>query len=515
MNKVFTSFENGAVVPFTAGTDTLDFTGTGLKATDILLTQSSGNVIVKVTAEGDFFNRTVTLQPFDLYNIVVEGSTFTFDVSAQLYVDKNSGDNSIFVTSGHDQVIAQGGNDTINGLDGDDLIFLRPGMGTGYGNDVINGGLFTTEEVDNGIDTLGFLNATSAVNVDLTTGIVTGGAASSGATILYNSIENVRGTGFGDTITGYSDANHLIGNGGNDVIDGKAGNDLLEGGNGNDKLMGSGGADTLDGLSGVDTLIGGTGNDFFINDIVANGTNGFKLQDVMTENAGEGVDTLSAVKADDTVLSSRYTVVLGPNLDNLILYDMVPNDVTWLLNGKGNDLVNRLDGNAAGNQLEGLNGNDLLYGWNGKDTLIGGGGADKLYGGNGDDLLNFDNTDTLIDGGANTDTLRLTGMNILLDLTTKGDGVIKNIEKIDLTGTGNNTLKLNLTDAYAIQGTDTHVLYVNGNAGDTVQLDSGWTIMGEDVSSTPLGGTTHYDYYHTGTSDLYIQTTITVVPPPG
>src|SRR6185503_5972131 len=159
----------------------------------------------------------------------------------------------------------------------------------------------------------------SAVIVNLTAGTVSGGAPTSGATILYNSIENVRGTGYNDQLTGDADNNVLDGMGGNDILKGNNGNDALYGYDGKDKLYGGAGNDTLDGIGGLDTMDGGDGNDYYVNDIVSNGAGGYKLEDPIID--ASGIDTLEAVKQDGLTLSSYYTVVLQTGLENLRLYD--------------------------------------------------------------------------------------------------------------------------------------------------------------------------------------------------
>jgi hypothetical protein len=51
-----------------------------------------------------------------------------------------------------------------------------------------------------------------------------------------------------------------------------------------------------------------------------------------------------------------------------------------------------------------------------------------------------------VDGGGNTDTLKLAGSNLNLNLAQVDNGRIQDIGIIDLTGLGDNTLKLNLND---------------------------------------------------------------------
>ena len=89
-------------------------------------------------------------------------------------------------------------------------------------------------------------------------------------------------------------------------------------------------------------------------------------------------------------------------------------------------------------------------------------------------LLNSDTSEIV--GGNGVDTLKLTAKDQVLDLTALGDK-ISSVEVINLTGTGNNTLKLSLGDVLEQGGTslfteDHHVqMMVNGNAGDKVILD--------------------------------------------
>jgi hypothetical protein len=49
-----------------------------------------------------------------------------------------------------------------------------------------------------------------------------------------------------------------------------------------------------------------------------------------------------------------------------------------------------------------------------------------------------------VDGGGGTDTLKLEGAGLTLDLTKISDRHIQDIEVIDITGSGDNTLKLNV-----------------------------------------------------------------------
>ena len=109
----------------------------------------------------------------------------------------------------------------------------------------------------------------------------------------------------------------------------------------------------LNGRGGDDILIGGTGNDLFEVD---------EAGDVVTELADEGTDTVRV----------GFDYVLGANLENLEL-------IGTALNGTGNDLDNKIFGNAGNNTLVGGAGSDTLFGFGGDDTLIGGTGDDYYF----------------------------------------------------------------------------------------------------------------------------------------
>ena len=169
-------------------------------------------------------------------------------------------------------------------------------------------------------------------------------------------------------------------------------------------------------------------------------------------------------------------------------------------------------GGATNDVLSGTTVAETLIGGAGKDTLTGNGGADVLYGGSGDDMIVINpgnlsalaapygsggNTTQLarIDGGSGIDTLKLAGAAMTLDLTTiaqqgAGDAGsrsrIESIERIDLTGSGNNTLNITAADIVDLAGMNSfnssngwsslgatarfHQLVVDGNAGDSVNL---------------------------------------------
>jgi hypothetical protein len=211
-------------------------------------------------------------------------------------------------------------------------------------------------------------------------------------------------------------------------------------------------------------------------------------------------------------------------------------------------------GTSGVDALIGTATSETLVAGAGDDTLVGNGGADVLYGGSGDDVfrLNPDNLAKLllgvtdgklarVDGGGGVDILQVTGSGLTLDLTAIANqggtspssaSRLESIEKIDLTGSGNNTLTLGYRDVVDLSdmnlfnnftgwtdgtynlaaggagGTapeQRHQLVVEGNAGDAVNASGGWVAAG-----TVIFGSNTYQVYNFGSfTQLLIDLDIT------
>ena len=109
---------------------------------------------------------------------------------------------------------------------------------------------------------------------------------------IFDSVDTVLGSVFGDTLNGGSLNDLLEGNGGNDLLNGGTGNDTLNGGTGDDTINGDDGNDVIDGGAGSDTIDGGIGNDTITGG--ADGTTG----DVLT--GGAGADDFRYVNVSDS-----------------------------------------------------------------------------------------------------------------------------------------------------------------------------------------------------------------------
>ena len=172
--------------------------------------------------------------------------------------------------SGDDMIDGNAGNDSLTGGAGNDMIAGGEGNDTligGAGNDVLRGGA--------GVDRAGYINATSAVTVDLRIIIAqnTGGAG----TDTLSGIESVGGSNFNDTLNGNNRANTLFGGLGNDTLSGFEAGDRLVGG------------------AGQDTLTGGTGRDSFVFDAPVN--TGGAIVDTITDFSSAQLDRIELSKA--------------------------------------------------------------------------------------------------------------------------------------------------------------------------------------------------------------------------
>ncbi|WP_122465917.1 calcium-binding protein [Brevundimonas lutea] len=136
------------------------------------------------------------------------------------------------------------------------------------------------------------------------------------------------------------------------------------------RLVGNSGDNVLDGRQGADQMAGRFGDDTYYVD---------NLGDVVWEFSGQG---------HDTVVSSVDFDLTGVYAEDVILTGSADLDV------RGNSLANVLTGNDGDNVLDGEESHDILFGGLGDDTLIGGSGDDVLNGGLGADRL---------DGGAGAD----------------------------------------------------------------------------------------------------------------
>ncbi|MFD1797598.1 M10 family metallopeptidase [Paracoccus aurantiacus] len=316
----------------------------------------------------------------------------------------NNWTNRFVAAAGADFLDGRGGNDILDGGAGNDTIFGGAGRDTligGGGNDVMRGSAGADVlQGGAGVDRVIY---DTAVTLDLRDRARNTGEA---AGDVLSDVEIVIGSGAADTLRGDWNANHLVGNGGNDVIDGRYGNDRLNGGSGsdwlfggdgNDVLIGDAANDRLEGGSGADTLIGGAGNDMAVYTGSAS---------IVVDLRDSGTNTGDA--AGD-VLREIETIVTGSGNDTL----------------RGDHLGNYLFGGGGDDFIIGRLGNDRLAGSVGNDTLIGGLGNDTMQGGDGNDWIVAEAGADVLLGGAGADGFVFRGGDMrVLDYTNDVDSIV-------------------------------------------------------------------------------------------
>ena len=244
--------------------------------------------------------------------------------------------------SGNDTLRGGGGADTLNGGDGNDI--FDEGSSSN-GGDVFNGGA--------GTDTVDYSGRSSAVTVTMD-----GVAANDGEALETDNvkvdIENIKGGGGNDTLTGNLLANEISGGDGDDTLNGLAGGDTFK----------EGDADS--------------GSDIF--------------------NGGDGVDSVDySARTEDLTVTMDGTAANDGESGEA---DNVKSDVENLTGGAGDDTIT---GSSGANEIFGGAGDDVIDGAAGNDTLDGGADDDTLSGGAGDDLLDGNTGDNDLTCGAGDD----------------------------------------------------------------------------------------------------------------
>jgi hypothetical protein len=275
---------------------------------------------------------------------------------------------------------------------------------------------------------------------------------------------DVNGDGFDDLIVGaYGDDPNGSNSGASFVVFGKTDGTKVE-------------------LSAVELGTGG----FVINGVSANDVSGRSVSSAGDVN-GDGFDDL-IVGADfddpNSSNSGASFVIFGGNFTGA---------VTQV-------------GTTGDDPLMGTSANDVIFAGTGNDTLVGAGGTDRLSGGAGDDVLAVsDLTFARIDGGTGTDTLRLDGTGLVLDLDALDNTSLSSIECIDLNGGGNGLVISPLELFHLADGTNT--VRVLGTDADTVTL-SGSVWWSRDADLTD--GDTSFAVYTNGNAHLEIATDVAV-----
>jgi len=379
-----------------------------------------------------------------------------------------------------EQIAGGSGNDDLTGSSGDNTLI------GGAGADTLTGG--------SGIDSASYINAASAVLLDLTNSANNTGDA---AGDVYNSIERFIGSSFSDTIIGSVGSDTVDGQRGFDILSytesgagliailetaykiynsgdaaldtytgvegiiGTGSNDFLGGDNNLNGLVGAAGNDTLVGLGGVDYLIGGSGDD--------------------TLNGGDGADWLFGDGDTDT---ASYLLLAAGGLTASLAN---PGSNTGhaagdryfsIENLEGTNRADSLQGDNNANHISGVGGRDTLVGFGGNDTLDGGARADELNGGAGFDYASYDSSNTgltavLLSGFTNLNTGHADG-----DSYTSIEGLI---------GTSQNDLLAGDNNANELIGGDGDDELIGLNGNDTLDGGAGNDTLNGGYPFNPNG----------------------------
>ncbi len=405
------------------------------------------------------------------------------------------------LSDGNDRFIGTRFAETVLAGAGDDT--LTSGSRDVYGmrgSDVLNGGA--------GSDWVDYSQADQYTTVNLVQGIAkldeqwqAGDANYAGAQQIDTliSIENVRGSNRADYIMGTIGDNILDGAAGNNTIVGNGGNDTLLVGIGLDKVYAGSGNDYIDlDTSGRESWVGrygeirnsadaGAGN----NTVLGSGDN-----DSIT--AGSGNDLIQLYSGNDSVSAGdgNNTIISSDGVEDRVTTG-TGDDYIRLGNADRNGVDNVISAGDGHNTVISGNGHDIITTGSGNDWVNAGTGADKVSLGAGNDLFVIDKayvSDGLADvvnGEQGYDAIVFDGAGISLDLSQGrfGNTAFGSFERIDITGSGDNTLMLNVNDVLQVTDqimTQAMMFIVDGNAGDTFKRIGNYFGTPDDAAGTSI-----------------------------
>ncbi|WP_210385766.1 type I secretion C-terminal target domain-containing protein [Hoeflea sp. EC-HK425] len=360
-------------------------------------------------------------------------------------------------------VLARGGNDTVNGSDGNDIIVGESGTDTlngGGGNDTFLIG------PDGGVDTFNGGDGTDrilAAEDNVAIGIDINFAAGAVEEIGANGFDNVtiRGDNSNNNLdfsqTMLSGIVRIDGESGSDTITGSSGNDVIRGGTGSDTLNGGDGDDDflVDLGDGVDTFDGGDGTDRIL---------------ATEDDVAIGIDIHFAAGAVEEISSGGFdnVTIRGDNSNNNLDFSQT------MLSG-----IVRIDGESGSDTITGSSGNDVIRGGTGSDTLIGGAGDDTFLWSTGDgtDRVDGGNAGPVSGPDSDTDTVVLTNTGASATFTV---GAVAGGSEItpQAPGVDNTDIEVSVSSGGSVRMDEIEDIVLNlGSGGDTVNV------------TTPLGGT--------------------------
>ncbi len=452
------------------GVSAINATGNGLANTMLgnaavnILMGDAGDDMISGGSGGDTLDGGANTAAGDTLNY--EGSSS--GVSINLTANTTSGGDAegdvisnfenVTGSSFGDQLDGTASVNTLRGSGGDDNI------SGGAGGDTLDGGANAASG-----DTVNYASSSAGVSINLATSSALGGDAQGD---VISNFENVTGSSQGD---------QLVGDGGANVLRGLAGNDLFVGGLGADQMIGGADIDVVD-YSGFATGVS-------INLTAGTGVGGDTLSDIenITGSAfgdvlqgDNGANTLRGGGGNDYMIAGNGADLMVGGADNdVVSYETATTGVFVNLstgtgaNGGVLQEIENITGSAFGDVLQGDNGANTIRGGAGNDYIIAGNGADLLIGGADNDMVSYETATTGVFA------------NLATGIGANG-GVLQDIENLTGSAFGDvligsalgNTLKGGAGNDYLVGNSGSDALY-GGADNDIFRFES--TTFGNDV----------------------------------
>jgi len=222
----------------------------------------------------------------------------------------------------------------------------------------------------------------------------------------------------------------------------------------------------------------------------------FNPEDFENSFEDEDSDYLEMIRID-SLPDNGVLLIEGKKVTNgqLIDIDQVEDlefhpDVNW--NGEAEFTWSGFDGQKWSGESSPVK-IAIDYGVGGK----GGSGTEKGSGFGGGEF-------GLFDGGDGEDALVFEGSGLEIDLTFLNNGAITNIERLDISGDRDNSLRLSAEDVLDMPDED-NKLFIDGNSGDSVEMSDNFVSQGTEN----VDGVYHTHFYEVGAdAHIYVKNEI-------
>lgn len=389
--------------------------------------------------------------------------------------------------AGNDTITSGAGNDTVSTNAGDDIYTVANNFGTDS-FDAGEGGETDGDRID--------ASALTASSTIVFNNDGSGSLSNSSNTLSFQDVENIETGAGADTISGSTNNETIVSNGGNDVfgISDDFGIDSFDAGSGTDRVDGSTlSTDTTVNFDGTSSGTLSTSGDVLT------------FESIEEMRLGSGNDTITGSQADQSILA-------GAGNDTFIVSDNFGTD--QYIAGTGSDTLDASaltgdvtlnftateDGTLAADgaqvtfdNVENIitgSGNDTVIGLNGNDTLNTGGGDDTVFLATGFGDYTFDAGNT---GETAGDTINASGISFDItadlagNLTAGSDSLtFSSVENL-VTGSGNDDItgtSANET-VFSTTGDDTFRIG-DGFGNDRFVAGEGGIINGDTLDASAL-----------------------------